>query len=1137
MKRFSISLIVVLMAFELQTLAQAPVISGELRKWHKVTLTFDGPATSETATPNPFTNFRLNVTFTHNSGSPTYVVPGYWAADGDAANTSATNGNKWRVHFTPDKTGTWNYTASFRTGNNISTNTSASAGSPAGFMNGQTGSFNVLATNKTGKDFRATGRARYVGQHYLQYAETGKWMVKGGADAPENTLAYNDFDATPNNGNRRKTWQPHQQDYKASEAAQFTWKSGNGTELLGVVRYLGEIKDVNAMSFLTFSLDGDDDNVYPHRQKQNNASSWNQVDHDRFDVSKMDQWEKIFEYADTKGVFLHFKTHEQENDQLMSELEGKIYYRELVARYGHHLALVWNISEEVTIADNLVKSWMAFLESIDPYNSSRGLHTFPGQKNKYNNYTGDQSEMTYASLQSGISAVHNDVRTWVNNSRNAGKRWIVCNDEQGGANIGVDCDPKDDKKVRQQVVWGTLLAGGMGFEFYYGYQTCQSDLTAQDHRTRDTKYTHAAHALKFFNEYFQPYLPDTRSDDGATSATDDYVLRNAASTAYAIYRPNGGSTAINLPSGSWTVAWYNPRNGVMGPSSNFPGNLVAPGSNDWVALLIKGGAPAPTCTTFRTPEDPANTQAGLTASLYDLGTPNVLPDFDALVPVSSTSSSQFTIPASAPSTGYGLVFEGYIDVPSQGEYTFYSASDDGSRVWIGDTPVVNNDGLHACIEKTGDICLDAGTHAIKVEFFQNQGGQCLTVSWSGPSFGKQEIPAGRLFKLGGSGPGFTPVPGKIEAEDFSAANGIQTEPTTDVGGGQNIGYINNGDWAEYQVDVTSAGTYEVTFRVASDNAGGVITLQKDGSDLGSVNVVNTGGWQNWTDVSTTVDLAAGQQTLRLTFSGGSIFLFNVNYIDFKNSAPSTSTLELSPIHDAYIQGSAGLNNDLIRVEAGNRTGYLMFDLSGVNGTVKGATLEMTVSSDPGSGTIEVDQGDSNNWTESNLSNANKPNSGANLGNVAGTHTLGETLSWSLDASQISGGDNLSLVIRHVSGNDVAFASSENVAPAPKLIVTYEPVATGRIASIDAAKEDVRESFEARVYPNPFVNELNLILPYDHAIEQVFVTDASGRIVFEQPVTPGKINLKVNPGGSLKEGVYFLQLVGPGANRVLKLFKK
>ena len=83
---------------------------------------------------------------------------------------------------------------------------------------------------------------------------------------------------------------------------------------------------------------------------------------------------------------------------------------------------------------------MAFLESIDPYNSSRGLHTFPGQKNKYNNYTGDQSEMTYASLQSGISAVHNDVRTWVNNSRNAGKRWIVCNDEQGGANIGVDCE-------------------------------------------------------------------------------------------------------------------------------------------------------------------------------------------------------------------------------------------------------------------------------------------------------------------------------------------------------------------------------------------------------------------------------------------------------------------------------------------------------------------------------------------------------------------------------------------------------------------------------------------------------------------------------------------------------------------------
>ena len=62
-------------------------ISGELRRWHKVTLTLNGPSASETGTPNPFLNYRMNVTFTN--GGLTYTVPGYFAADGNAANSSA----------------------------------------------------------------------------------------------------------------------------------------------------------------------------------------------------------------------------------------------------------------------------------------------------------------------------------------------------------------------------------------------------------------------------------------------------------------------------------------------------------------------------------------------------------------------------------------------------------------------------------------------------------------------------------------------------------------------------------------------------------------------------------------------------------------------------------------------------------------------------------------------------------------------------------------------------------------------------------------------------------------------------------------------------------------------------------------
>ncbi len=73
-------------------------VTGELKKWHTVTLTFDGPECSETDEYNPFFNYRLNVTFTHEKSGKSYKVPGYFAADGNAGMTSATSGNKWRVH-------------------------------------------------------------------------------------------------------------------------------------------------------------------------------------------------------------------------------------------------------------------------------------------------------------------------------------------------------------------------------------------------------------------------------------------------------------------------------------------------------------------------------------------------------------------------------------------------------------------------------------------------------------------------------------------------------------------------------------------------------------------------------------------------------------------------------------------------------------------------------------------------------------------------------------------------------------------------------------------------------------------------------------------------------------------------------
>ncbi|MEO1029813.1 MAG: DUF5060 domain-containing protein [Bacteroidota bacterium] len=578
-------------------------LSGELQRWHKVTLSFEGPNSSETAITNPFTDYRLNVTFTHSATNTTFVVPGYYSGCDNPADTGCDSGNVWKVHFAPDRLGTWSWNAAFTTGTDVAMD---GGGTSAGFMDGTTGNFEIAESLKSGRDHRSPnhGRTAYVNEHYLRYTGTnpsapnGHWFVKAGADAPENTLAYDDFDNTPNRGNFRKSWSPHQQDYDAGDASSYTWDNGKGTELLGVLNYLSG-KGVNAFSFLTLSLHGDDDNVFPHLIKvpedtynnYNNTQQWESGVHkDRFDVSKLAQWERIFEYADKKGLFMHFKTMETENDNMMDNdtfgRERKLYYRELIARYSHHLALNWNITEETTLTDAVAIATSNYIESIDPYNHLIVLHTYPNQQDqRYTDLLGNNSALTGASIQIDKAGTHNMIKTWVDNSAQAGKKWVVANDEQGNADTGVDQDPNDNHLVRHLVLWGTLMAGGAGVEYYYGYGTGETDLTAQDHRSRDTKYTHASIALDFFNTYLQDYLPEMQSMDTITDEDDDYVFAKP-NDIYVVYRPDGGTTNLTLPAGNWSVVWFNPRTGgnLTTPTA-ITNTLTAPDTDDWLALI------------------------------------------------------------------------------------------------------------------------------------------------------------------------------------------------------------------------------------------------------------------------------------------------------------------------------------------------------------------------------------------------------------------------------------------------------------------------------------------------------------------------------------------------------------------------
>ena len=119
------------------------------------------------------------------------------------------------------------------------------------------------------------------------------------------------------------------------------------------------------------------------------------------------------------------------------------------------------------------------------------------------------------------------------------------------------------------------------------------------------------------------------------------------------------------------------------------------------------------------------------------------------------------------------------------------------------------------------------------------------------------------------------IPGRVEAENYSSMYGVDREDCSE--GGQDVGWIDAGDWMDYPVNVASAGTYRADFRLAGKDPDGALQLQKDGAVLGSVTVPNTGDWQNWQTASAEVYLPAGEQTLRVYSTGKAV---NLNWIEF-----------------------------------------------------------------------------------------------------------------------------------------------------------------------------------------------------------------------------------------------------------------
>ncbi len=595
-----------------QPVAEIPVVE----QWHLYTLELAGPSVSETDAENPFTDYRLMATF--SLGEKQYTIPGFYAADGNAAQTGAESGNVWQVRFRPDEVGKWTYTVSFRKGTNIAIDGNPEAGTPVA-AHGMSGSLQVIESSATGKDFRAHGRLQYIGDRYLQFAGTGKRFIKGGADSPENFLAYQDFDGTysswdpddndPNAGEAHanapskdftKTWSAHVQDWKPGDP---TWGDGKGKGMIGALNYLAG-KGMNVVYMLTNNITGDGRDVWPYRDH---------TDFTRFDCSKLDQWEIVFRHAQKLGIQLHFVTQETENERLLDGGDTgpmrSLYYRELVARFGHHLAVNWNLGEENGPADfspdgqtdQQRNDMAAWFEAHDPYHNFLVIHTHssPSTRDPIITPLLGNSDFDGISLQQGNPAeVHEVVKEWLGKSKSAGHQWVLNMDELGPHYSGAfpdSYDPAHDT-IRKEVLWGTYMAGGAGVEWYFGYQKEHNDLDCQDWRSRDLLWDQTHHAMDFFQQHL-PFA-EMESADELTPDESDYCFAKVGSV-YAIYQPAGVASQLDLSSqsGTFQVQWYNPRTGGALQAGSVAtvegGGMVALGTapdspaKDWVILVSK----------------------------------------------------------------------------------------------------------------------------------------------------------------------------------------------------------------------------------------------------------------------------------------------------------------------------------------------------------------------------------------------------------------------------------------------------------------------------------------------------------------------------------------------------------------------
>ncbi len=298
-------------------------------------------------------------------------------------------------------------------------------------------------------------------------------------------------------------------------------------------------------------------------------------------------------------------------------VERRLYYREMVARFAHHPALMWVIGDESNYFDEIatMESLASEIRALDPYHHPIAFHSkhpcfgascpepYPSVYEQYAPYFGFGAfeASAFQTSPGGYNSSTVSLRMAQANSR----RWAHYGDEQSLNATAPNLDQN-----RTKALWGNLMGGGAGLAWYPGNaavaqyppgaEMCDYfDLSLEDFRLFEGYFDQTRIALELFHAHlpFTEMVPDNAL--ASVNGSSDYVFVRPENAplgilaVYAVYRGTGSATDLTLGAGTHTVEWFDPRTGA-GPIS--APELVGPGAvalapplqdpgQDWLAIV------------------------------------------------------------------------------------------------------------------------------------------------------------------------------------------------------------------------------------------------------------------------------------------------------------------------------------------------------------------------------------------------------------------------------------------------------------------------------------------------------------------------------------------------------------------------